>query len=253
MPNRMLKDCILTSERISKLTWFERVVYDDLIVYLDDYGRGDARPAILRAALFPLNENVTKKAIADALNRLATLGLVALYEVDGRPFLALQNWEKHQQIRSKFSKFPEPPSDNGCYHLIADDNGCYQLISDDNKCAREVEVEVQSRSTNTDEKPDVVENEGKNTPAPERVRGCSAACEPRRESERKSFEEEREEQIKLLADARGISEEEFIQKYHMDGERRSQIKALALLRGIPLREYLALHPAFDEEYKEACG
>jgi len=123
MPNRIIKESICTSDTIDQLSWFEEVFFYRLIVNCDDYGRFDARPAILKARLFPL-KSVTEKQIIDALNKLSTVGIVALYEYDGRPYLQLVTWEKHQQIRAKKSKYPAP------------DEICNQMISNDIKCSR---------------------------------------------------------------------------------------------------------------------
>lgn len=123
MPNRIIKESICTSDTIDKLTWFEEVFFYRLIVNCDDYGRFDARTAILKARLFPL-KSVTEKQISDALHKLSTVGIVTIYEHDGRPYLQLVTWEKHQQIRAKKSKYPAP------------DETCNQMISDDIKCPR---------------------------------------------------------------------------------------------------------------------
>lgn len=123
MPNRIIKESICSSETIDQLSWFEEVFFYRLIVNCDDYGRFDARPAILKARLFPL-KSVTEKQISDALNKLSTVGIVTVYEYDGRPYLQLVTWDKHQQIRAKRSKYPTP------------DDTCNQSKSDDIKCPR---------------------------------------------------------------------------------------------------------------------
>ena len=47
MPNRIIKETICTSDTIERLTPFEETFFYRLIVNCDDYGRMDARPAIL--------------------------------------------------------------------------------------------------------------------------------------------------------------------------------------------------------------
>ena len=84
MPNRILKESICTSETIAELSWFEEVLFYRLIVSADDFGRYDARPAIIKGRLFPLS-GVTVKQINDALDKLASAGIVILYGVDGAP------------------------------------------------------------------------------------------------------------------------------------------------------------------------
>jgi len=108
MPDRIIKESICISETLNELTDFEERFWHRLTVNCDDYGRFDARPAVLKGRLFPLMESKTHKDMANALNKLASVGLVELYKVDGRPFLHVVTWEKHQRIRAKKSKFPSP-------------------------------------------------------------------------------------------------------------------------------------------------
>jgi hypothetical protein len=124
LPDRIIRESICTSETIEKLTWYEEVFWHRLVVNCDDYGRFDARPAILKSRLFPLKVNITDKTISDALNKLSTVGLIATYVCDGKPYLQLVTWEKYQRIRAKRSRFPAP------------DGTCCQLTSDDGTCPR---------------------------------------------------------------------------------------------------------------------
>lgn len=123
MPNRIIKESICTSDTIEQLTWFEEVVFYRLIVNSDDYGRFDGRGEIIKSRLFPLKEGkVTVKSVVEAINKLATVGLVILYECDGKPYLQLSTWDKHQQVRAKRSKYPE--FNETCNHLISNDIKC---------------------------------------------------------------------------------------------------------------------------------
>lgn len=107
MPNRILKESICTSDTVDQLSWFQEVFFYRLIVCCDDYGRMDARPAILRARLFPL-KSVTDKQMEDALNMLRTAGMVEVYTHDGKPYLQLRTWGKHQRLRNSKEKYPAP-------------------------------------------------------------------------------------------------------------------------------------------------
>ncbi len=110
MPNRILKESICSSEKLSRLTDFQFRVWASLVVYVDDYGRGDARPAIIKGTCFPLRDRITNKDIDDALHALAGAGCISLYTVDGKPYLCFPSWAEHQRIQTKKSKFPVPPS-----------------------------------------------------------------------------------------------------------------------------------------------
>lgn len=109
MPNRIIKESIHTSEDVNRMTDFQFRLWISLITYVDDYGRGDARPAIIKGACFPLRDRITNKDIDAALRDLAGIGCVGLYEVDGKPYLYFPTWESHQRIQTKKSRFPAPP------------------------------------------------------------------------------------------------------------------------------------------------
>lgn len=124
MPNRILKESICTSETIAELTPFEETVFYRLIVNCDDYGRFDARPAILKGRLYPL-ANVTNAAIQNALVKLSTVGILELYQVEGRAYLQLCTWTRHQQTRASKSKYPAP-----------EEGSCMQMKSSAIKCGQ---------------------------------------------------------------------------------------------------------------------
>ena len=160
MPNRIIKESICTSDSIASLSDFQESFFYRLIVNCDDYGRMDARPAILKARLYPLRERLTLKDIQSALRALADVGCVEVYLVDGKPYLRLPSWEVHQQIRAKKSKYPAPDSD-----LQSQDSVCNQLISDDCKCHRNpIQSESESESTRESESEDSPEPQAASVP-----------------------------------------------------------------------------------------
>ena len=108
MPNRLIKDSIYESDKISGLTDFQFRVWVALIAYVDDYGRGDARPAIIKGRCFPLRRTVTEDDVAQALEDLAAAQCIQLYTVRGKPYLCFPTWSKHQSIRNQRSKYPGP-------------------------------------------------------------------------------------------------------------------------------------------------
>ena len=124
MPNRILKESICASDSIDQLSWFEECVFYRLMVNCDDYGRFDGRVSIIKNRLFPLKEGLKPKIVEQALQKLAAVGLVVLYESDGKPFLYLPTWEKYQTIRNKQSKYPDP---NTCKQLNSIEINCNQL------------------------------------------------------------------------------------------------------------------------------
>lgn len=147
MPNRIIKESICVSDSIDALSWFEEVMFYRLIVNCDDYGRFDGRTAVIKNRLFPLKENVTAKSVKDGINKLASVGLVVLYESDGKPYLHLPTWNDHQNVRAKRSKYPEPVGG-----VNSSDSICNQMISNvpDIRIQSESESESVSES-NADE------------------------------------------------------------------------------------------------------
>lgn len=115
MPNRLIKETIHTSERVNAMTDFEFRLWVSLITYVDDYGRGDARPAIIKGICFPLREDLTNKDVEDALIGLAGLGCIVFYDADDQHLFYFPHWDEHQRIRSKRSKFPAPVSNLQTY------------------------------------------------------------------------------------------------------------------------------------------
>ena len=152
MPNRIIKESICTSESIDQLSAFHETVFYRLIVNCDDFGRMDARPKILAAKLFPLKD-IRASQMEEALRTLTSAELVSTYEVDGKPFLQMKTWNRHQQIRAKKSKYPAP---DGSFNT--EDNICNQMISDDCKCPRNPIQSESNPNTNTES----------NAPAPAR-------------------------------------------------------------------------------------
>ena len=108
MPNRIIKESICDDEKVALLKDFEFRLWIGFITQADDAGRGDARPAIIKGRVFPLRDQVTAKIISDGLHALATIGLIALYEVGGRLYYVLPSWSKHQRIRDCKPKYPAP-------------------------------------------------------------------------------------------------------------------------------------------------
>lgn len=125
MPNRIIKESICTSEEIDSLTPEQEVFFYRLMVNCDDYGLFDGRAKIIASKCYPL-KSVDIKLIQEMLSALIQVGLISMYEVDGKPYLTISKWADHQQIRAKRAKYPMP-SDG---RLIVDDINRNQVIAD---------------------------------------------------------------------------------------------------------------------------
>lgn len=108
MPNRIIKESICTSEEIDGLSPEAEVLFYRLMVKCDDFGLYFANPKIISGTCFPLKQP-KEAAVAGWMRELVGVGLMATYKANGKEYLALLSWEKHQKVRNKRSKFPAPP------------------------------------------------------------------------------------------------------------------------------------------------
>lgn len=107
MPNRILRDGILTSESVDMLGWAEEVFYRRLYSIADDHGRYYANPKLIRAAAYPLKlDRVSDPDIGKWLTVCVEAGLVRVYPAsDGKRYIQILKF--NQRIQAK-SKFPDP-------------------------------------------------------------------------------------------------------------------------------------------------
>lgn len=109
MPNRILREGILTSERVNELTPPAEVFYRRLMSVVDDFGRYYAKHSLLRAGLFPLKLDYVRDAdIASWIGCAREAGLIVVYSVEGKDYLEIVDFR--QQVRAKESRFPAPPA-----------------------------------------------------------------------------------------------------------------------------------------------
>jgi len=89
-----------------------------LLTALDDWGRATAHAKRLKYTVFPALTTVTPQIITEAIARFERVGLLELYEVDGKWYMAVpaETWFKYQtHIRvekrdNDKSRLPAPPS-----------------------------------------------------------------------------------------------------------------------------------------------
>lgn len=112
MPTRYLKPGVRDSEAIDSLTPLAETLFYRLLVTVDDFGRYDGRPAMVKAHCFPIKDMTPAKCAA-LLEELHTAGLVHIYTTDGKPCLQMCKWDNVP--RAKESKYPAPEDD--CTHL----------------------------------------------------------------------------------------------------------------------------------------
>lgn len=119
-----------------------------IITFFDDWGRALASPRRIKAAVFPSIHTVTVEKVETALQLYARVGLIVLYEVDGRRYMAVPHdkWFKYQtHIRREKraddsgSQFPPPPDGDAKKYDHAGGDAQYRDGARDCAQVREVE------------------------------------------------------------------------------------------------------------------
>ena len=118
MPNRIIREAILSSEKVALLGWADEVFYRRLFSIVDDYGRYEANPQLLRSKCYPLQVDAVRVAdISRSMAACQKAGLLALYVVHDKQYLEVINFQQQQRT---VSKYPAPLSvDSSCNHLLA--------------------------------------------------------------------------------------------------------------------------------------
>ena len=109
MPNRIIKESICTSEDLDVLSPGAEILFYRLIVKADDYGAYYGNEHIVKSTCFPLKPDtaVSGSMVKGWLDELEAAGLIKQYTADGRKYIQLAKWDRHQQIRAKKRKFPD--------------------------------------------------------------------------------------------------------------------------------------------------
>lgn len=113
LPSRVIRGEINASRSLARVSMLADLTFRALIVAVDDYGRFDADPLMLKAALFPRRADVDAATVRAWVDELVAAGCVGIYEHQGDEFLHLVGWEQHRGTgrRAAKSKYPEPPSE----------------------------------------------------------------------------------------------------------------------------------------------
>lgn len=122
---RMIASDIFEDDFIGSLSFFERLVWIGLFaVCADDQGRIIDNPAIIRAKVFPFDQNVDDTKVETAMEQAAKAGKVMRYEVAGRRLLQIIKWWEYQTPSwASPSKYPAPPGwvDRHKYHAAGNE------------------------------------------------------------------------------------------------------------------------------------
>lgn len=104
MPNRILRDWT-DSDKINALSALAERFFTRLIMKADDFGCFYADTRLVKANLFPLlMDSIREADIARWMEECQKAGLIVLYEVSGKKYLEVLNF--NQRLRLQKRKFP---------------------------------------------------------------------------------------------------------------------------------------------------
>jgi hypothetical protein len=103
LPNRILREGILTSRPVDRLSSGAEIFYRRLMSRLDDYGRCDADAELLRTSCYPLRvDKVKGRHIQGWLEECRAVGLLVIYRDAGKTYLQYLKFKQQERTESKF-------------------------------------------------------------------------------------------------------------------------------------------------------
>ena len=110
-----------TSARFNSLCWEAQSLYVRLITLVDDYGRFEAHPVLLKSLAFPFNPEIICEQMLSWCVELQAKDLAVFYEKDGKQYVQLSRWQEKARSHSKFPQF--------------DASTCKQMLASVSKCS----------------------------------------------------------------------------------------------------------------------
>lgn len=114
---RTIKPDAFTSDSLSRIPRGVRWTFAGLWTYLDDRGRGRDDVRLIKAALYPLDDEVSLSVLTADMDQLVEVGCICRYEVDGKSYLHIQQWWHQKISHPTESKLPV------CSRHIPEDSG----------------------------------------------------------------------------------------------------------------------------------
>ncbi|MDM4761907.1 hypothetical protein QT381_02670 [Galbitalea sp. SE-J8] len=126
-----------------------RMTFIGLWLYVDDYGNESAKPSLVRASIWPEDEEITSDVVAGHLLTLAERDMIRFYKVGTREYLTIVNWSKHQRVdKPSKSNVPPPPetlASDDRETLAREGKGVARSVDEARDSAREAEGEGEER------------------------------------------------------------------------------------------------------------
>lgn len=122
MPNRVIRDGFLDSEKINTCSESAQLLFVRLALVVDDFGCYDGRPEKIKSACYPVSD----KSLADVrqmTDELTKQKLIIRYVNNDKHYLFIPNFKQRMRIQRR--KFPPPencPTNDGQMSVIGPTN-----------------------------------------------------------------------------------------------------------------------------------
>lgn len=104
---RTIKPEFFQDEKVAEVSLAARLLFVALWTMADREGRLEDRPRVIKLGAFPWDDGVEVETV---LQELAGVGFIERYSADGKPYIQIRNFAKHQRPnhREAPSNIPSP-------------------------------------------------------------------------------------------------------------------------------------------------
>src|SRR5262252_4687486 len=95
---RTIKPELFADEKLTECTVDARFTFVGLLPFVDDMGRRQYHPRRIKSEVFPGDDDITANVVDACVQELAKAGVVELYSVDGKRYLRIPHFLRHQVI-----------------------------------------------------------------------------------------------------------------------------------------------------------
>ena len=126
MPNRVIREGFLDSDKINSLSEKEQNFFIRIMLLVDDFGKFDARPNLLSSRCYPVSDT-RQTDVSKMLTKLKEVGLIIIYTVSQKQYLQVLSF--NQRTRIMKSKYPDPVDDSHLSDTCLTDDGLNPIQS----------------------------------------------------------------------------------------------------------------------------
>lgn len=118
-PNRIIKESILTSPTLGRLSIGAHAHFFSVLLLSDDWGCFESTPIVIKGKCYSIRKRITEKRINEWQNEMENIGLIRRWGNGEREYAMLVNFDTHNRYGVKEDgspvrhrrKTPDPPKE----------------------------------------------------------------------------------------------------------------------------------------------